>query len=80
MRTRIEVGTAVVHNRGTQRMTVKGLGEIEGREHAWCEWRDKDGTPKSQQFPVEELALAVDRGPPGGPWAAARIKKSDGED
>ena len=70
MASKIEVGSEVVWNRGTQRMRVLGYGEIDGRQHAWCEWRDEKGVARSQQVPVDELALAVDRGPVGDPWVA----------
>jgi hypothetical protein len=73
MASKIEVGSEVVRNRGTQRMRVLGFREIDGRQHAWCEWRDEKGVTRSQQFAVGELALAVDRGPVGDPWAASGL-------
>jgi hypothetical protein len=73
MASKIEVGSDVVRNRGTQRMRVVGFGEMDGRQHAWCEWQDGKGVTRSQQFPVDDLALAVDRGPVRDPWAAGGI-------
>jgi hypothetical protein len=73
MASKIEVGSEVVRNRDTQRMRVLGFGEIDGRHHAWCERQDERGVKRSQQFPVDELALAVDRGPVGDPWAAGGL-------
>jgi uncharacterized protein YodC (DUF2158 family) len=73
MASKIEVGSEVVWNRGTQRMRVLGYGEIDGRQHAWCEWPDEKGVKRSQQFPVDELAMAVDRGRVGDPWAASGV-------
>jgi hypothetical protein len=70
MASKIEVGSEVVRNRGTQRMRVLGFGEIAGRQYASCEWCDEKNVARSQQFPVNELALAVDR---GGPWAAGGL-------
>jgi hypothetical protein len=49
---------------------LSAFGEIDGRPHARCEWRDEKGVTRSQQFPVDELALAVDR---GGSWAAGGL-------
>ena len=69
MVSKIEVGSEVVRNRGTQRMRVLGFGEIDGRQHARCEWRDERGVVRSQQFRVDELTLAVDR----DPWAAGGL-------
>jgi hypothetical protein len=43
MASKIEVGSEVVRNHDTQRMRVLGFGEIDGRQHAWCEWRDEKG-------------------------------------
>jgi hypothetical protein len=54
-------------------MRVLDFREIDGRQHAWCEWQDEKGVTRSQQFPVGELALAVDRGPVGDPWAAGGV-------
>jgi hypothetical protein len=73
MASKIEVGSEVVRNRGTQRMRVLGFREIDRGQHARCEWRDENGVTRSQQFPVGELALAVDRGPVGDPWAASGL-------
>jgi uncharacterized protein YodC (DUF2158 family) len=73
MASKIEVGSEVVWNRGTHRMRVLGYGEIDGRQHAWCEWQDEKGVKRSQQFPVDELALEVDRGRVGDPWAASGV-------
>jgi hypothetical protein len=70
MASKIEVGSKVVENRGTQTMRVLGFGEIDGRQHAWCEWCDEKNVARSQQFPVDALALAVDR---GGRWAAGGL-------
>jgi hypothetical protein len=72
MTTRPTVGSEVVRKGSSQRMKIIGLGEVAQRMHAWCEWIDKEGTPQSQQYPVDDLVLAVDHGPPGGPWAASR--------
>jgi hypothetical protein len=79
MVSRFDVGIEVKHGRGTQRMKITGLGDIEGREHAWCEWIDKEGAKHSQQYPIEELALAVDHGPRGGKWPAVRRGSSSEE-
>jgi hypothetical protein len=73
MASKIEVGSEVVRNHNTQRMRVLGFGEIDGRQHAWCEWRDEKGVARSQQFPVDELPLPVDRGPVDDPWSAGRL-------
>jgi hypothetical protein len=73
MASKIEVGSEVVRNHDTQRMRVLGFGEIDGRQHAWCEWRDEKGVARSQQFPVDELALPVDRGPVDDPWSAGGL-------
>jgi hypothetical protein len=80
MASKIEIGSEVVWNRGTQRMHVRDFVEIDGRQYARCEWRDKEGVEQSQQFPVDELALAVDPGPVGGQWAASRRTTKSGED
>jgi hypothetical protein len=72
MASKIEVGSEVVRNGVPQRMRVLVFSEI-GRQHAWCEWQDEKGVTRSQQFPVRELALAVDRGPVGDPWAASGL-------
>jgi hypothetical protein len=69
MASKIEVGSKVVQNRGTQTMRVLGFGEIDGRQYAWCEWCDEKNVARSQQFPADELALAVDR----DPWAAGGL-------
>jgi hypothetical protein len=73
MASKIEVGSEVFRNRGIQRMRVLGFREIGRRQHARCEWQDEQGVTRSQQFPVRELALAVDRGPVGDPWAASGL-------
>jgi hypothetical protein len=73
MASKIEVGSEVVRSPGTQRMRVLGFGEIDGRQHAQCGWQDEKGVTRSRQFPVGELALAVDRGPVGDPWAAGGL-------
>ena len=69
-----KVGSEVKERDGRQRMFIIGFGQVENdkREHAFCEWRDADGVMRSQQYPVESLVPAVNRGPPGGPLAAAR--------
>jgi hypothetical protein len=77
MASRLNVGTEV--KRGTKRMKIVGLGDIDGREHAWCEWIDADGLRHSQQYPIGDLELAVDHGPSGGPWGSARKKGQSGE-
>ncbi len=73
MAAKIEVGSEVIRNRGTQRMRVLGFREIDGRQYAWCEWKDEKGVTRSQQCSVGELALAVDRGPVDDPWAAGGL-------
>jgi hypothetical protein len=73
MASKIEVGSEVVRHGGTQRMRVLGFREIDRGQHAWCEWRDEKGVTRSQQFPVHELAPAVNRGPVGDPWAAGGL-------
>jgi hypothetical protein len=73
MASKIEVGSQVVRNRATKRMRVLGLREIDGRQHALCEWQDEKGVTRSQEISVGELALAVDRGPVGDPWAAGGL-------
>jgi hypothetical protein len=73
MASKIEVGSEVFRNRGIQRMRVLGFREIDRGQHAWCEWQDEKGATRSQQFPVGELALAIDRGPVGDPWAAGGL-------
>jgi hypothetical protein len=73
MTSKIEVGSEVVRSSGTQKMRVLGFREIDGRQHARCGWQDEKGLTRSQQFHVGELALAVDRGPVGDPWAAGGL-------
>jgi hypothetical protein len=73
MASKIEVGSEVVRNGVPRRMRVLGFSEIGRRPRAWCEWQDEQGVTRSQQFPVHELALAVDRGPVGDPWAAGGL-------
>jgi hypothetical protein len=73
MASKIEVGSEVVRNRGTQRMRVLGFREIDGRQHARCEWQDEKGVTRSQQFSVGELTPAIDRSPVGDPWAAGGL-------
>jgi hypothetical protein len=73
MASKIEIGSEVVWNWGTQKMRALDFREIDGRQHAWCEWQDEKGVTRSQQFPVGELALAVDRGSVGDPWAAGGV-------
>jgi hypothetical protein len=69
MASKIEVGSEVVRSRGTQRMRVLGFRGIDGRQHARCGRQDEKGVTRTQQFPVGELALAVDR----DPWAAGGL-------
>jgi hypothetical protein len=73
MASKIEVGSEVIRNRGTQRMRALVFREIEGRQHARCEWQDEKGVTRSQQFPVGELALAGHCGPVDDPWAAGGL-------
>jgi hypothetical protein len=57
---------------GSARDEAVILAIDEDRERALCQWHDTAGARKTQQFAVDELALAFDRGPPGGKLAATR--------
>jgi hypothetical protein len=73
MASKIEVGSEVVRHGVPQKMRVLGFRGIGRRQHARCEWQDEKGVTRSQQFPVGELALAIDRGPVCDPWAAGGL-------
>jgi hypothetical protein len=62
MASKIEVGSEVV----TQRMRVLGFGEIDGRQHAWCEWRDEKGVAVVLSRGQSGCARDPKREPAGG--------------
>jgi uncharacterized protein YodC (DUF2158 family) len=79
MPTQLKPGDEVVRRGGRLRMVILAIDE--DRQRALCQWHETDGATKTQQFAVDELALAVDRGPPGGKFVAARRRQAPrGED
>ena len=47
----------VKHNETGMEMVIVGLGDIDGRELAWCQWRNGEGYIQQTTFPVTELNL-----------------------
>jgi uncharacterized protein YodC (DUF2158 family) len=70
MPTQLKPGDEVVRRGASLRMVILAIDE--DRASALCQWHDTAGGRKTQQFAVDELVLAVDRGPLGGKLAAAR--------
>jgi len=76
--TAFKIGDVVVLKSGGPKMTVTNVGDRKGVPHVWCTW-NKDGKDETGFYAADAVMLAtdrkppvVDRGPPGGKWAASR--------
>jgi uncharacterized protein YodC (DUF2158 family) len=77
--TTFKIGDVVVLKSGGPKMTVTNTRDREGVPHVWTAARNKDGKEETGFYPADAVMLATDReppvvnrGPPGGGWAAAR--------
>jgi uncharacterized protein YodC (DUF2158 family) len=53
----LKAGDHVKHNEIGTKMVVIGLGDINGRDLAWCKWTDRNGDTQQTTFPTTELSI-----------------------
>jgi uncharacterized protein YodC (DUF2158 family) len=73
-----KIGDVVKLKSGGSEKTVTKVGERKGVPHVWCTWENAAGRDETGFYPAEAVELAtkkpltVNRGPPGGSFAASR--------
>ena len=76
-----KIGDVVTLKSGSINQTVTNARDRNGVPHVWTSWFNKDGREEHGCYPADAVMLAVakkppivNRGSPGGLWAASRMR------